>query len=245
MVLAMASVAPIRSSPDVGSARNSMSLTPCRSSSNTATPRLISARPYVVASTPRGLRSSRRTPSACSSSAIDRDKAGCTVPICAAALLMLPACTTDIRTRMSCSLRRRSMRSDLSTADSIAELLYHYRIIAFLSMVPSPYGPGVPIGSMQPEMEQTMSRLTWTINAAVIGLALNTLGNAVAQAADWPVRPMTMVVPYAAGGTVDVTARILAPHLSEVLRQQVVIENIGGAGGVIGTQRIANAPADG
>jgi len=90
-----------------------------------------------------------------------------------------------------------------------------------------------------------MTRPGLTIKAAAIGLALNASGALPAGAQDWPTRPLTMVVPYAAGGGTDVVARILATHLSEVLRQQVVIENIGGAGGVIGTQRVANASADG
>jgi len=99
-------------------------------------------------------------------------------------------------------------------------------------------------GQCRKQWEPTMNRLALTINVAVIGLVLNTSGIAV-LAADWPVRPVTMVVPYAAGGTVDVVARVLAPHLSEILRQQVVVENVGGAGGVIGTQRVAKASADG
>ena len=88
-----------------------------------------------------------------------------------------------------------------------------------------------------------MNRHALAIKAAAIGLALNASVPAAAQ--NWPVRPVTIVVPYAAGGTADVTARILAPHLSEILRQQVIIENIGGGGGVIGTQRVAKASADG
>jgi tripartite-type tricarboxylate transporter receptor subunit TctC len=78
------------------------------------------------------------------------------------------------------------------------------------------------------------------------GLALNAWGGVVfAAAQDWPNRPMTMVVPYAAGGTSDGLARILNHHLSEILGQQVIIENIGGAGGMIGTHRIAKAAPDG
>src|SRR6267378_3718726 len=66
-----------------------------------------------------------------------------------------------------------------------------------------------------------------------------------AAAQDWPNRPVTLVVPYAAGGPVDTVARIMAARLSEVLGQQVVIENIGGAGGMTGAARIAKAPPDG
>ena len=56
---------------------------------------------------------------------------------------------------------------------------------------------------------------------------------------------VTMVVPVAAGGGNDVVARILTPRMSEVLGQQVVIENIGGAGGVTGAARVAKAAPDG
>lgn len=64
-------------------------------------------------------------------------------------------------------------------------------------------------------------------------------------AQDWPARPMTMVVPFSAGGGVDVLGRILAPQLSELLGQRVIVENVGGAGGMTGAARVAKAPPDG
>src|SRR4051794_1563998 len=67
----------------------------------------------------------------------------------------------------------------------------------------------------------------------------------VAAAQDWPTRPVTMVVPFAAGGPVDVGGRILAQRLTEVLGRQVVVENVGGAGGATGAQRVAKATPDG
>jgi tripartite-type tricarboxylate transporter receptor subunit TctC len=67
----------------------------------------------------------------------------------------------------------------------------------------------------------------------------------VAQADQWPTRPITMVVPFAAGGPTDVVGRILADRLSDALGQQVIVENIGGAGGMNGAQRIALASPDG
>jgi len=66
-----------------------------------------------------------------------------------------------------------------------------------------------------------------------------------ANAEDWPNRPVTMIVPYAAGGPVDTVGRIMAQGLSEVLGQQVIIENVGGAGGMTGANRVAKAPPDG
>ena len=67
----------------------------------------------------------------------------------------------------------------------------------------------------------------------------------LAPAQDWPTRPITMVVPYAAGGPVDTLGRIVAVGLSEILHQQMVIENIGGAGGMTGSSRAAKAAPDG
>ena len=64
-------------------------------------------------------------------------------------------------------------------------------------------------------------------------------------AEDWPGRLVTMVVPYAAGGPVDTVGRIMAAGLSETLRQQVVVENVGGAGGMTGSSRVAKAAPDG
>ena len=66
-----------------------------------------------------------------------------------------------------------------------------------------------------------------------------------ASAQDWPNRPVTMIVPYAAGGPVDTVGRIMAQALSEVLGQQVIIENIGGAGGMTGATRVVRAAPDG
>ena len=70
-------------------------------------------------------------------------------------------------------------------------------------------------------------------------------GMASAAAQEWPTRPVTMVVTFAAGGPNDTVARILAPRMSEVLGQQVIIENVGGAGGMVGSYRVAKAPPDG
>jgi tripartite-type tricarboxylate transporter receptor subunit TctC len=66
-----------------------------------------------------------------------------------------------------------------------------------------------------------------------------------AAAENWPARPLTMVVPFAAGGGTDVLGRILGRRLSEILGQQVIIENVGGAGGMVGSARVAKAPPDG
>jgi tripartite-type tricarboxylate transporter receptor subunit TctC len=69
--------------------------------------------------------------------------------------------------------------------------------------------------------------------------------SAPATAQDWPTRPLTMVVPFAAGASSDILGRILAPRLSEFLGKPVIIENVGGAGGMNGAARVAKAPPDG
>ena len=75
--------------------------------------------------------------------------------------------------------------------------------------------------------------------------ALATPAKAQESTSAWPTRPVTLVVPYAAGGPVDTIARIIGARLSEILGQQLVIENVGGAGGLTGTVRVAKAAPDG
>jgi tripartite-type tricarboxylate transporter receptor subunit TctC len=70
-------------------------------------------------------------------------------------------------------------------------------------------------------------------------------GTAPALAQSWPTRPMTLVVPFAAGGTSDVIARLLAEGLRAQLGQPVLVENVGGAGGMVGGSRVAKSPPDG
>ena len=65
------------------------------------------------------------------------------------------------------------------------------------------------------------------------------------KAETWPTRPLTMVVPFAAGGPMDAVARILQSALSDALQQQVIVENVGGAGGMLGTARVAKSAPDG
>jgi tripartite-type tricarboxylate transporter receptor subunit TctC len=82
-----------------------------------------------------------------------------------------------------------------------------------------------------------------TVIVAALGGLLAFGGTAAAQ--DWPNRPINMIVPYAAGGPVDTLGRVMAARLSELLGQQVIIENVGGAGGMTGAARAAKAAPDG
>ena len=76
------------------------------------------------------------------------------------------------------------------------------------------------------------------------GLAAAALA-ATSAAAAYPERPVTVVVPFAAGGATDVIARLYADHMSRTLGQQLVIENVTGAGGTIAATRVARAAPDG
>ncbi len=87
-----------------------------------------------------------------------------------------------------------------------------------------------------------MTRMLTTIATAVGALAA-LAGGAGAQ--DWPAKPVRVIVPYAPGGSADTLGRIVAEGLSEAFKQQFVVENRPGAGGVLGTTQVARAPADG
>src|ERR1041384_4247312 len=76
-------------------------------------------------------------------------------------------------------------------------------------------------------------------------LVLLLMSSAAALAQDYPSRPITMIVPFSAGGPGDVIARILGTAMSATLKQSFDIENVVGAGGTLGTNRVAKAPADG
>jgi tripartite-type tricarboxylate transporter receptor subunit TctC len=80
---------------------------------------------------------------------------------------------------------------------------------------------------------------------AIIAIALGLAPIAIADAQDYPTRPITMIVPFPAGGATDTLARFLAEQMRAVLGQSVVIENVAGAAGSIGVGRAVRSPADG
>jgi tripartite-type tricarboxylate transporter receptor subunit TctC len=84
-----------------------------------------------------------------------------------------------------------------------------------------------------------MRKTMLTASAAVIALA----GASFAQ--EWPTHPITLVVPFAAGGGLDVSVRIQAQRMSELLGQTIVAENVGAAAGTVGSLRAAKAAPDG
>ncbi len=81
--------------------------------------------------------------------------------------------------------------------------------------------------------------------SAVTGLAALFSASLSAQAQDYPTRPITLIVPFAAGGPTDVISRIVAEHMSRTLGQQIVIENVVGAGGTTGSTRAMRSSPDG
>lgn len=82
-------------------------------------------------------------------------------------------------------------------------------------------------------------------SATLAALAIATLAAVPAAAQSWPTRHITMVVPFAAGSASDGLGRLVAARMSELLGQQVIVENVGGAGGMVGTARVARAEPDG
>jgi len=78
----------------------------------------------------------------------------------------------------------------------------------------------------------------------VAALALTSLTGA-ASAQTFPAHPITMVIPFAAGGPTDVLGRVIAARMGELLGQNVIVENVGGAGGMTGSARVAQAKPDG
>ena len=93
-------------------------------------------------------------------------------------------------------------------------------------------------------MKLNRRTLITTLLPGTAVLAL-TLAAALPALAEFPDRPIRIIVPYPPGGTSDLLARAVAPRLGERLKQTVVIENRAGAGGVIGSQVVAKSPADG
>lgn len=83
-------------------------------------------------------------------------------------------------------------------------------------------------------------RKTSIVTAAALVALTGTI-----SAQDWPTRPITMVIPFAAGGGIDGSGRIQAQRMSELLGQTIVVENVGAAAGTVGSARVANAAPDG
>src|SRR5260370_26643365 len=84
-----------------------------------------------------------------------------------------------------------------------------------------------------------------TLLAAAIAAYVGLTWSGLAAAQDYPVRPITMIVPFPAGGATDTLARFLGERIRAILGQPVIIENVGGAAGSIGVGRAVRSPADG
>jgi tripartite-type tricarboxylate transporter receptor subunit TctC len=94
-------------------------------------------------------------------------------------------------------------------------------------------------------MLKNVARKIGMYKLIVLALAWTVSPFASAYAQEWPTRPVFLVVPFAAGSGTDILGRIVAPRLGEVLGQQIIIENAGGAGGMTASARVAKAEPDG
>jgi tripartite-type tricarboxylate transporter receptor subunit TctC len=103
------------------------------------------------------------------------------------------------------------------------------------------------LGSRQ-KRENTMKDFRLRLRGMAAFAFVMPFGVAHAQnpaSAVYPAKPIRLIVPFAAGGPVDIIARGIAPRMSEILRQQIIVDNRGGAGSTIGTELVAVAPPDG
>ena len=86
-------------------------------------------------------------------------------------------------------------------------------------------------------------RAKWMLTIGAVLLAIS--GSTLAAKADYPDKPIRIIVPYTPGGTVDLLARALSPYLTKAWNQQIIVENRPGAGGSVGAEYVAAAPGDG
>src|SRR5215470_341262 len=136
---------------------------------------------------------------------------------------------------------RRSRRCSRKRGDSFS--LEHD---LFRKPVPTPHQVrGRLFRDHAPARSRHMRGRTFLREAIAIGVVLCALSPLRTMAQEWPTRPLSLVVPFAAGGAADGTARVLALGLSEVLGQNVIVENFAGAGSTIGANRVAKGSADG
>ena len=105
--------------------------------------------------------------------------------------------------------------------------------------------PWVPAGLISCYMPMPTPRRTFVAAAALLAAGFSATA-AMASGNAWPAtKPITLIVPFSAGGNVDTTARLIGQKLGERLHQSVVIDNVPGAGGVLGVSKAVKAPADG
>src|SRR6266576_6159372 len=92
---------------------------------------------------------------------------------------------------------------------------------------------------------QNLGRTAMLKKSLAAGLAVILAGMTAPSGQNFPTKPLTMIVHFAAGGPTDVLGRVIAQRMGEILGQSVTVENVGGAGGMTGSKRVADAPPDG
>ena len=116
--------------------------------------------------------------------------------------------------------------------------------VRFLSI--SATGRNVEGSARRPGNEpETGGNTLYKTIVSVAAAAILSLSAGLASAQNFPERNVTIVVPFAAGGPTDTVARLVAEAMSKDLGQQVIVENVGGAGGTLGAKQVADAEADG
>jgi tripartite-type tricarboxylate transporter receptor subunit TctC len=95
------------------------------------------------------------------------------------------------------------------------------------------------------KLKETKMKIKSLFIAGAMVASMTAFSNAAYSADDWPTKPIRVVVPFEAGAGTDAIQRFFATQLSKALGQPIVIENLGGAGGAIGTMKVARSPADG
>lgn len=93
-------------------------------------------------------------------------------------------------------------------------------------------------------IKQETKRVAWSVCLGALALIL-IIGNSPAHAQEYPSKPITIIVPAAPGGGLDVLGRLLAQEMGNSLKQRIIVENVPGAGATIGTARAAKSPGDG
>ena len=97
-------------------------------------------------------------------------------------------------------------------------------------------------------MSASHKQYKWSLRGMVLGFAAMVTGFGLAQpvqAQEWPAKPVRLVSPYPPGGVADIAARLISAKLADIWKQQVLVENRVGGGGVVGTEHVAKAAPDG
>src|SRR5262249_25457394 len=140
-------------------------------------------------------------------------------------------CMTELRLLLAC----RDEKIPRAAADAVACLISRPHAII----------PGKSTNRGTNEMVERLTRRKLLAAAGSVVTAASVAGTAARADASWPSKPIRVLMPFGAGGSMDILSRLLAPIVSESLGQQIVVENRPGATGTLAMAAVAAAPADG